>query len=183
MQALRRCPHCCTAVSTLTPQDAVTPGGVTIVYPRWRHHRLRLWEWILAGLLVGVFGLLIAAAYASPSQSAQETSQQDSAPVATSGPSSAYMLATLQSGYDIGQDDPLVTQFQNALDSVAPKCQESENRISDYTVATHDILQQHGLDDSYLSILTDVQGSIPDSIGSQRCADIFAAWATLRTGG
>jgi hypothetical protein len=95
-------------------------------------------------------------------------------------PTTAYMLASLDYGSDVSQDDPSVAVMPSALDALTPKCTENESKIGDMTGVIHDELKSHQIDETYLSILQHVDGSIPASAAPNRCADIFAAYAVLR---
>jgi len=98
----------------------------------------------------------------------------------TPTPAPAYSLAVIQTSGGAGHNDPLVGQFQHQLDVLGGKCQEPVASLADYTVGTHDILKQHSIQETYLSILTDVDLAVPAGMAPQKCDQIFAAWATLR---
>lgn len=104
-------------------------------------------------------------------------------PTAAATPTVAYELATIQESQYVTPDDPLVGSFRDALAALAPKCQETVPRLSDYTVATHDVMAKAGVEQSYLSILQNVARSIPTSVGPMKCDEVFAAYATLRLHG
>jgi hypothetical protein len=75
-------------------------------------------------------------------------------------------------------------QYQRALDALRLKCREPETRLADYTVKTQQIIESKtGEKEPLIGILTHTNQSIPKSLGKTRCLDIFAAYATLRTGG
>jgi hypothetical protein len=93
------------------------------------------------------------------------------------------MLASIQAGHELGQDDALTNQFRAALDSLGPKCKDRRMRLSDFTVKSKELLDEEGIGESLLSILRHVDASVPDNFGAQPCVDIFAAYVTLRESG
>ncbi len=99
---------------------------------------------------------------------------------ATEVRSTEAMLAIIQKQGYLADSDPLVGQFKRQLDLLEPKCKDTRSRLADMTVATHDIMAKAGVEETHLSILTNVTASIPDSGPQWNCADIFAAYATLR---
>lgn len=101
----------------------------------------------------------------------------------TPTPTLGTMLIVIQTGLPVSPGDPLATQFQGQLDTLAPRCSDTEARLSDFTVATRDVMLKRGVAESYLSILSHVNASIPAGLDPQPCAPIFAAYATLRIGG
>jgi hypothetical protein len=70
--------------------------------------------------------------------------------------------------------------MQSALDALSPSCTESESRLADISLIIHDELAKHAIDESYLSILQNVQKSASVLSAPTRCADLFAAYAVLR---
>ena len=90
-----------------------------------------------------------------------------------------YKLAVVHEGGFVAEDDPLVQQFRQVLDSLEPKCTESRQKIADMGVAAHDLLKDKGVSLSLLRVMQDVDYSIPAELSSQPCADIFATYVTL----
>ena len=127
---------------------------------------------------IAVIGVLILVGVARTPQSIASPSRAtgESAPAAAAiEPPPAYSLAIIQGG-DTGL---LTKQFQRQLDILSSKCNESESTISDQLVTTHDILHKHGIDENYLTLLTDVDRVVPAGT-SNTCAQDFAAYATIR---
>lgn len=80
--------------------------------------------------------------------------------------------------------DRLVVRFRRALARLKVKCREPAARLSDFAVNSQQIMKDDaGIEESLLSILQQVDGSIPRSLGPTRCQDIFAAYVTLREAG
>ena len=63
------------------------------------------------------------------------------------------------------------------------KCQEPRRYLSEYAVATRNALNERGVDEDLLSILTHVNASLPPAAGAMKCDGVFASYATLRVGG
>ena len=94
----------------------------------------------------------------------------------------AYELAVIQTGY-VSKSDPLVGRFARPLASLAWKCYKNKvSNIADYTVTSHNILAQHGLRESYLSVLSHVNSAVPAHQQLPKCAEVFALYVSLRIG-
>lgn len=93
-----------------------------------------------------------------------------------------YKLAAIQEQRK-PPDAMLVGRIGAELDRLEPKCNESRERLSDFTVRTHDLMKEKGVDESHLSILSSVNAAIPQGAPRMPCADIFAGYLVLRTGG
>lgn len=100
-----------------------------------------------------------------------------------SEPSVAQKLASIQKGSPASARDPLVRRFDRALDALQRKCKDRRIRLSDYTVRAQELLRKSGARESLESIITRVKGSIPRSAPKRPCADVFAAYVTLRKAG
>lgn len=100
-------------------------------------------------------------------------------------PSLEYQLAVVgRNGY-VREDDPVVARFGRALDSLAAKCPESRQQLADMGVKGHQILGQKQIAEQLIDVLENWRASMPD--GAQKgqvgpCADILAAYVTLRVG-
>jgi hypothetical protein len=99
---------------------------------------------------------------------------------ATPAPDSATRLASLQAGGSVPSGDPLIAQFQSALDSIAPHCTQSEDEVAALTASSHDDLIKNGVSESYLSVLKHVGYSIQDLNNPVDCQSMFAAYLVLR---
>jgi hypothetical protein len=96
-------------------------------------------------------------------------------------PTPAEQLAVIETG---SEDAALAQEFQGRLDALGDKCENPERHLADFTVTSQQQLQERGIDESLLSILTNVNRSIPDDFSQEvDCAEIFAAYITLRMGG
>lgn len=94
------------------------------------------------------------------------------------------MLASLDAGTSIDDDDPSIAQYASALDNLEDLCTESRSSISDFTVKSQELLKDDvGKEVSLSEVLNQVQASIPTGSPEMPCADIFAAWVTLEEGG
>jgi hypothetical protein len=94
----------------------------------------------------------------------------------------ACKLATIEEGTYVAQDDPLVDDYQAALDGLGGDCTDSEERLGDMAVRSQQLLLNGGVNESLLSILQSVDRSIPAGADLGSCADIFAAYVALRGG-
>ena len=113
--------------------------------------------------------------------SSPSTSDQGNAPApapATSASASpAQMLA------DLDGDTTPVSDYQTALDLLAPKCTQDEYNIAALAYATYNDLVKNGVkDETRLTVLQHLNQSIPDSLGKTDCGQMLAAYATLREG-
>jgi hypothetical protein len=69
-----------------------------------------------------------------------------------------------------------------SLTKPVSSCPIRVGTVTDHFAASKRILREHGLKESVLSILTHVNASIPEALGRTSCADIFAAYVTIRIG-
>ena len=93
----------------------------------------------------------------------------------------AYELAVIQSAGYIDKHSSLVHNFARPLGALATKCyRDPVSHIASYDLEIHNILHQHGINESDLSILIHVNASIPTGMKVRACSQIFAAYATLR---
>jgi hypothetical protein len=127
--------------------------------------------------LIGILALILTGCQASDSARASVTSPStttNAAPV-------EYQLATLQARSAIAMDDPLVGQFRRQLDFLTPRCQEGRQGVADLSIRVHKTLAAHGVDETYLSIMTHVADAMPADAGKIKCGPAFAAYGKLRT--
>jgi hypothetical protein len=101
-----------------------------------------------------------------------------SAPVSATTPE--HQLATIERGRSIPATDPLVSDFRAQLDQLQPKCTEPRERLADFTVVSHRLLKEAGIDESYLTTLSAVNLGMPSGVGPLGCADLFAVYVTIR---
>lgn len=111
-----------------------------------------------------------AAPMATVAPVATETVEPTVVPVATPAPSQQYMLAVIQSGQSLSQDDPLVGEFQQALLNLKTMCHANGKQLAGMDVITHDDMAKRGVEESYLSILQHVYDSslpVVERVGTQ----------------
>jgi hypothetical protein len=119
-------------------------------------------------------------------ESEQAKPEQASKPSRTGGASGsssqteivAEKLATIEA--EAPPDNVLIGQFDAALRRMEPHCKESPIEISDDTVTAQQLLAEAGISESLLSILVNVERSIPGALGKTKCFEAFAAYVTLR---
>jgi len=96
-------------------------------------------------------------------------------------PTPEFFLAQLQNPA-AGENDPLVTQFKQQLDALAPKCPDSRLQLANAAFTTHTQLARHGVNDSYLAIVSGVNDLIPAGKRvAPSCTTAFAAYYAQRT--
>jgi hypothetical protein len=82
------------------------------------------------------------------------------------------------------ESDVSAEDYQRAFNKLHSKCKESDSRLADFTVNVQGILaDQIGDKEPLISILKHVNTAIPKLLGKTKCADIFTAYALLRTQG
>lgn len=92
-----------------------------------------------------------------------------------------FKLATIEAA-PVSTDDPVIAKHADALDALQKKCKERRELLSDFSVKADELLNDSGIDESLLTILRNVNKSIPGSAPKMPCSDIFAAYVTLRRG-
>lgn len=96
-----------------------------------------------------------------------------------------YMLASLDAGSPVDQDDPAIDEFSRALDRLEAVCTAPTRRsIGDYAVKSQEYLRDNPGEDVPLSrILDQVQASIPPGSPQMQCSEIFATWVVIEQAG
>jgi hypothetical protein len=92
-----------------------------------------------------------------------------------------YKLAVIDEGGYVDPADPVVDRFARVLDKLQRKCSDSRSFVGDMAVRSQELMAEEGVRESLLSILTNVNRSIPRKLG-RSCSDIFATYVVLRTG-
>ena len=103
----------------------------------------------------------------------------------TPEPSLEYKLAAVSQGGYVRDGDPLVARFGRALDNLEAKCPESRQQLADMGVKGHQLLTEKQIGETLIGVLENWRASIPDDAQKGqlgRCADILAAYVTLRIG-
>jgi hypothetical protein len=119
---------------------------------------------------------------ASPDQNASITARLPAV-------SLAEKLATMDeraARYLLPAHPALVLEFDTQLLNLAFKCKEDrlspEDRLSrlvDYAVKAQKLLAKEGKDEALLSIISQINASIPYGAPRQPCSDVFDAYVTL----
>lgn len=81
--------------------------------------------------------------------------------------------------------DPLVKSVSGALDRLEAKCPESRQQLADMGVKGRELLSDRGVDEPLLALFENWRAAIPNQTedgGVGPCADILAAYVTLRVG-
>ena len=101
--------------------------------------------------------------------------QQPAASPSPSLPPPAQMLA------DLDGDTQPASDYQAALDALAPKCTEDETFIAGLGNSGYDDLAKNGIhDETRLTVLQHLNESIPDGLGKTDCGQMLAAYLVLR---
>lgn len=97
----------------------------------------------------------------------------------TPQPSLAYQLASIDAGGSVSSNDASIAQYQILLDTLHRKTGDSEQTISDETVAGRDLVKsKYGKDVTLLALLQDVDQSVPDGT-TIHYNEALAAYITL----
>ena len=111
---------------------------------------------------------------------AAEASAEMPTPETThSEPSIEYKLATIHAGYEVEQDDPLVSQFKSIVDSIMSKCPGyTSTNVGDILVTAKQTLDDWGDPMSLLEVSQGIDASIvPESVISLE--EVSAAFVTI----
>lgn len=91
----------------------------------------------------------------------QQTSQQTSP---STGKSYEYMLASLDKGYNLDEDDITVNRFRFLLDKLEAKTQNTRQQIADMTVNSQKLLREkYGKEVTLLELMEQANKAIPET--------------------
>ncbi len=91
--------------------------------------------------------------------------------------------ATLDTGKFVARHDPVVAEYQHALNAFGPYCTDIDSRLGDFAVTSQELLGNGGKDESLLDILQHVRSAIPPHTPKMvSCSDLFATYVILRGG-
>ena len=149
--------------------------------------------WIVASnrrLLVTVIAVLLLALWVMNLGSGDDNqpAAQGQAPSSSGGSSGwtdsdmEYQLAVIDAGGFVSYDDPVISQYDRALDALEPKCTEPRRTISDQSVKTVQILAEEGVRSDALEMLRAANNAILPELGETTCSEIFALLIVLMTG-
>ena len=100
----------------------------------------------------------------------------------------AYKLATIDNGY-VDTNDRSVKRFDSLLKQLTSKYSESDQKISDATVHTRDLLSEAGITQTCESIMEDLNRALPSPLlaengeNNQRYVEYAALYVTQRQSG
>jgi uncharacterized membrane protein len=138
--------------------------------------RLRFARFLFAAALL----VLLVGCGAPQAAAVAPTPTRAPAVMATPDASVEYHLATLEENFVVA-DDPLVADLRATLDRLAPRCQESRDKLGDLTAQTVDALHARGLNEVPGAILLGVTWlaeSLPPEKIPARCEDLFKAFVS-----
>ncbi len=139
---------------------------------------------VLALIAVGLVALaivLVALAIAGVALTEVTGNAVSVSPTSTPLSNEAAALALLPSGDR--------QRYERDLGLLTSSCQEARDHLAGMPVVTHEEMLKRGVDEGYLSIMDAVTGIVTKETAQEpalsplRCADEFAAYATLRTHG
>ncbi|MCE5322108.1 hypothetical protein LLG46_02205 [bacterium] len=96
-----------------------------------------------------------------------------------------HKMAVIQAQGSVSDNDPLVKQFADHLDSLERKTTQSRKKIADITVvAWQDIHKNTNIDDSLLETINALDNCIPDNYSCKLdFAEVAAVYMTAREKG
>ena len=142
------------------------------------------WIAILAGLAV----LLLAASACdgdggeptteTPAEASGETPEPTEAGEPDLSQSPELMLAEINAGGEVDEDDPSVDEFRAVLDVLERSCPNERQDLADIAASTHQAVTERGLEITLLQMMQDLSENIPPDlidIGIS-CEIAFAAY-------
>ena len=142
------------------------------------------WIAILAGLAV----LLLAASACdgdggeptteTPAEASGETPEPTEAGEPDLSQSPELMLAEINAGGEVDEDDPSVDEFRAVLDVLEGSCPNERQDLADIAASTHQAVTERGLEITLLQMMQDLSENIPPDlidIGIS-CEIAFAAY-------
>lgn len=132
---------------------------------------------LLAGIVVlAVLALTVGSALAFLGSGGGEGS------AAACAASTACKLASIDAGTELDPDSGEVQEYQTALGDLGVKCTNLSGRLGDMAVKSQELLANGGVAEDLLTILRNVEASMPASAPRMECTDIFASYVVLRGG-
>lgn len=120
----------------------------------------------------------------SDSPAASSTSSQDNNAPAPAAPATSAAASPAQRLADLDGDVNPVGDYQAALDTLAPKCTQDEAFIAGLGDSGYNDLVKNGVhDETRLTVLQHLDGSIPASLGKTDCTGMLSAYLVLREQG
>jgi len=98
----------------------------------------------------------------------------------------AYQLAVVQTGAPVPEDDPLVGQFDEVLNSLEATCPESRERLANMGVKGREILLEEGIDESLLEHFKNWRLAVQDEAQEgefAKCSSVLSAYIASRAEG
>ncbi len=88
------------------------------------------------------------------------------------------MLASINAGGVVDDNDPSVDEFRSVLDVLEESCPDDRQKMADLAVSTHQTVTDRGLEITLLQMMRDLSENIPpdlDDLGIS-CAIALAAY-------
>jgi Flp pilus assembly protein TadD len=74
-------------------------------------------------------------------------------------------------------------EIQDAMDTLAPSCTQSEDELAGLAYAGVDDLKKNGIAMGAVEVMRQLQASVPASSAPMDCAQVLAAWLVLEENG
>jgi len=96
--------------------------------------------------------------------------------------STACRIASIDARTELDPDSRAVQEYQAALDALGVKCTNPPRRLGDMAVRSQELLANGGVSEDLLTILRNVEASMPANAPRMQCTDIFASYVAQRGG-
>jgi len=97
--------------------------------------------------------------------------------------STACRIASIDARTELDPDSGAVKEYQAALDALGMKCTNPPRRLGEMAVRSKELLANRGVAEDLLTILQNVEASMPADAPRMECTDIFASYVMQRGGG
>ncbi len=113
-----------------------------------------------------------------PTEPSGETPEPTEAGESDLSQSPELMLASINAGGVVDDNDPSVDEFRSVLDVLEESCPDDRQKMADLAVSTHQTVTDRGLEITLLQMMRDLSENIPpdlDDLGIS-CAIALAAY-------
>ena len=93
----------------------------------------------------------------------------------------ACRLASTDAGTELDPDSRTVHEYQAVLNVLGLRCTNTSRRLGGMATRSQQLLSKEGVSEDLLTILRNVEASIPANAPPMECADIFASYVMLRS--
>jgi len=137
------------------------------------------WFWVIVFFLIIIIFSLnndVQKENGNIQNNQSQTNQQ------TENYSNAFKLASVEIGYN-NPPEELISKFDNLLKDLIRKCSEKdENQIANYIYKTKTMIEEKGIEITFLQAGNGINGSIPEeAAGVMSCAEVASLFVVLTT--